>query len=575
MNFIEFKKSYQEISKSIHGLDNIKDNTSVINDARRAIKANADIIKNGNRKLADIDRAIKTWDKTKKQSEFEKFLEEQNKHMRETEKEIEEANKNIAELQNYIDEWNNENKTKRDEANRKKAEKEADKGNVRKNAEKQYNDELSKLNTEYEALRQQKNAEKEEFRKKHGDTYAELSGRKNLTKEEMAVLNRIKEEEKAIDKKYLGLLKGKHNEILKLKNDYEELKESFEKIDKNPEIEGKEIGLPEEKKAPEEQKPVKKRPAEEPAVEEPVVEEPVAEEPATEEPAVEEPVVEEPVAEEPVAEEPATEEPAAEEPVVEEPVVEEPAAEEPVAEEPAEDFITEIRKIIGDQESPETQPVAEEPAAEELTDDDMIDIDELFDTEKQVEEMPGFGSRDEKEKTHKKVSEIHISRDNEYSVIYKIMNENGKNSVENLDLGKIGLFKRMKERVKLILKRNEYGISFKTVFKADPGVLRVLNDKELSEDYREEYLKALEGKAVCPIEIKYKNVSNKYFKALDAGQIILGLNKGRDEGRRSLNERFGEGFDQHKNPPIVDDRTADEPATGDHEQSVDEMDQDL
>lgn len=248
MDFKEFKKSYKEIVKSIYGLDNVRDNTATINDARRAIKANVDKIKSNEEIINNTENTIAGWDKTRKQSEFESFLEEQNVSIRNAESAIKQARSDIDELQRLIDDMNNEDKTNKERTAEKKAQMEVYKSNVRKNAESQYNQELGSKEKEYETLKAQKNIEKTELGRKYSaiiTSFSErTSGNRNLTKEEAAVLKRIKEEEKAIDKKYLGLLKEKNNQILKLKEGYKDLIESFDKIDKNPEIGDTEIGLP-------------------------------------------------------------------------------------------------------------------------------------------------------------------------------------------------------------------------------------------------------------------------------------------------------------------------------------------
>ena len=266
MDFKEFKKSYKEIVKSIYGLDNVRDNTATINDARRAIKANVDKIKSNEEIINNTENTIAGWDKTRKQSEFESFLEEQNVSIRNAESAIKQARSDIDELQRLIDDMNNEDKTNKERTAEKKAQMEVYKSNVRKNAESQYNQELGSKEKEYETLKAQKNIEKTELGRKYSaiiTSFSErTSGNRNLTKEEAAVLKRIKEEEKAIDKKYLGLLKEKNNQILKLKEGYKDLIESFDKIDKNPNIENKAIGLEEEQK-PVEKKPTEEKPAEE------------------------------------------------------------------------------------------------------------------------------------------------------------------------------------------------------------------------------------------------------------------------------------------------------------------------
>lgn len=266
MDSKEFKQAYREILKSIKGLDSIKDNTSMLNEARRAISANVskiksceEIIENSEIIIRDTEQIIEGYDGNRKN--FENFLEKQNVFIREAESSIkkaeqekEEAVKNIDELKGYIDNWNEEDKVNKQKAEEKKANLNTYLGNVRKNAENVFNSDLARYKKEYEDLKAEKDKEKTELAKKYGELMVTLSSRKQLTAEETAVLQTIKDRENSIDKKYLVKLKEKNSQILQLKDEYKDLVECFDKMDKNPDIDEKEIGLDikqQEEKTPE------------------------------------------------------------------------------------------------------------------------------------------------------------------------------------------------------------------------------------------------------------------------------------------------------------------------------------
>ena len=166
---------------------------------------------------------------------------------------------------------------------------------------------------------------------------------------------------------------------------------------------------------------------------------------------------------------------------------------------------------------------------------------------------------------HKKVLSIEV-KDNKYYVTY----ENKKSGVYNKEMTevkKLGLFKNLSEKIKLISNRNEYGIDLKTALRADSNILSILNDKSLKRDYKEMYIKALDGGNPLPFEIKYDK-NNRYAKALQEGQKKLELKAGitkthpnkemeeyHEEKQVKYDLLFGEGFDQHDNPPTVDQET--------------------
>ena len=138
-------------------------------------------------------------------------------------------------------------------------------------------------------------------------------------------------------------------------------------------------------------------------------------------------------------------------------------------------------------------------------------------------------------------------KNNKCYVIY----ENKKASIhyrEMSEIKKLRLFKSLGEKIKIVSKRNEYGISLRTALRADSNVLSVLSDERLKSDYKETYLKALEGDIALPFKIEYDK-KNRYARALEAGQKRLELQAGyerADEEVKDYDEIFGEGFDQRE-----------------------------
>ena len=132
---------------------------------------------------------------------------------------------------------------------------------------------------------------------------------------------------------------------------------------------------------------------------------------------------------------------------------------------------------------------------------------------------------------------------------YYITYENKKGHMhyrEMTEFKKLRLFRAIKEKIKLISNRYNYGIDLRTVLRADSNVLSILDDETLNNDYKEMYLKALDGSGILPFKIKYDK-NNRYATALKEAQKKLELKPGSEESNISKYDKiFGEGFDQHE-----------------------------
>ena len=172
-------------------------------------------------------------------------------------------------------------------------------------------------------------------------------------------------------------------------------------------------------------------------------------------------------------------------------------------------------------------------------------------------------------------------KDNKYIFAYETK-ENGVYSINKKECEKLGFFKGIFEKSKLFANRKEYGMDFMSVMRADINIYNNLNDKD-----KEKYLNYVSGQAVGCFDINYDNPKNRKAKALVKGQERLALKaaialeqygpiigddidlkkqienelitpevdeKEHIKTQNKYDKMFGQGFDQHNNPPVAPKR---------------------
>lgn len=141
-----------------------------------------------------------------------------------------------------------------------------------------------------------------------------------------------------------------------------------------------------------------------------------------------------------------------------------------------------------------------------------------------------------------KLIEVKVNGKN-YEFIYE---ENGEISSESKE--KLGFFKSLKERFNLV-RQGKLGW-LKTAFKIDPTITQNLTKKEMQE-----YIAFIEqrGENKAPFIVKYDKkglVARAFAKSAEK----LGLPEPVKNESKNLDEKFGEGFDQHDNPPEISNK---------------------
>lgn len=177
-----------------------------------------------------------------------------------------------------------------------------------------------------------------------------------------------------------------------------------------------------------------------------------------------------------------------------------------------------------------------------------------------------------------KVASVEV-KDDKYIITYETKTD-GVYSMDKKECEKVGFFKGLAERFKIIASRKEYGIDFITSTRVDVNIFRNLNDKD-----KEKYLSYIAGQTAACFDINYDNPDSRYAKKLAKGQERLALKEAdaleyygpiideydvdlkqqiedeliapevdHEEHQKIQNKydkMFGEGFDQHDNPPVV------------------------
>lgn len=184
-------------------------------------------------------------------------------------------------------------------------------------------------------------------------------------------------------------------------------------------------------------------------------------------------------------------------------------------------------------------------------------------------------------------------KDNKYTIAYETK-ENGVYSIHKKECEKLGFFKNFVEKAKLVVNREEYGLDLMSAIRVDMNIFRNLNEKD-----QDIYLDYLVGDTANCFDITYDNEKNRYAKALAKGREWLALREAealeqygpvQDETAVDLKQQiedkliapqinktehqqvqakydrmFGKGFDQHSNPPVVQNGKAKGNSTTDRE----------
>lgn len=187
-------------------------------------------------------------------------------------------------------------------------------------------------------------------------------------------------------------------------------------------------------------------------------------------------------------------------------------------------------------EEPVTEVNTEEPVTEEENENENENLENpIIETDEartipvyEQEEIEGFL---EEEQDIPKVASVQV-KDNKYIITYEIKEE-GVYHTETKEREKIGLFKGIFEKAKLLLKRKEYGIDFSGAMRADVNILQALNESD-----KEKYLSYISGQTAGCFDIEYENPKDKNAKRLAKAQERLML-----KGEKAL-EQYG---------PLIDD----------------------